>query len=185
MSVFRSAVVGKFQATLLLMAAISFPQTIPRTEFTTLTGQSVSLPKVGSKKPLLLMLSFSHKASNDAAKWNTSFKVPYASDRRVEYYELADFQGVPPFVMRMILHGMRRSLHEPERSHFAPFYADEDKWKKLVGFDDPDIAYLVLANDKGDVLWQKHGPASEAKAAELENALTKALLKPESPVGST
>ncbi len=140
-----------FGLTVLVSTATSFSQIVPRTDITTLTGQALTFPRSGSEKPLLLLLSFSRKGSDDIANWNKHFKVPYASDQRVEFYELYDFQGVPPFVMKMILHGMRRSVQAPERSHSAPFYADEDKWKKLVGFDDPSIVYIVLAKANGDL----------------------------------
>jgi len=75
--------------------------------------------------------------------------------------------------MKMIMHGLRRSVPEPERSHFAPFYADEDRWKKLVSFDDPKIAYVVLAHPNGDVIWQTRGPSSDALTAEVETAIVK------------
>jgi hypothetical protein len=153
--------------------AHSFSEAVPKSQITTLTGQSVTLPGPGSKKPLLLVLGFSNKSSKDVTDWNKHFKVPYALDRRVDFYELADFQGVPSFVMKMILHGMRRSVKEPERSHFAPFYSDEDQWKTLVKFNNPNIAYILLANAKGEVLWGTHGPASDAAAAELESEVVK------------
>ncbi len=121
------------------------------------------------------MLCFSNKSSADLSNWNKYFRVPYATDRRVDFYELVDFQGVPSFVMRMILHGMRRSVKEPERSHFAPFYSDEDKWKKLVNMDNVRISYVVLANERGEVIWQTRGPASNESAAELEAEIVKLL----------
>lgn len=105
--------------------------------------------------------------------WNKHFKIPYASDSRVNYMELADFQGVPPFVMKMVLHGMRKSVKEPEKSHFAPFYAQEDQWKQLVKFDNSKITYIVLANAKGEVIWQTRGPASDAAAAALGSEVDK------------
>ncbi|MGO8787242.1 MAG: hypothetical protein ACLQVL_07645 [Terriglobia bacterium] len=163
-----------FGVTLLLSAALSYAQSVPKTDVTTLTGQSVTFPRIGSDKPLLLLLSFSHKGGDDMESWNKHFKVAYATDQRVEFYELADFQGVPSLIMKMILHGIRRSVPEPQKSHFAPFYADEDNWKKLVGFDNPNIVYVVLASAKGDVLWRTRGPASDATAAELESAVLKA-----------
>ena len=114
----------------LLSAGRSYSQIVPP-PMSTLSGQRVTFPKVGSKKPLLLVLSFSSRSNTDLTSWNKHFKSPYANNSRIDYYELADFQGVPSFIMKMILHGMRRSVAEPEWSHLAPFLSDEDKWKKL------------------------------------------------------
>lgn len=150
-----------------------FAQQIPRTELTTLTNTHVIIPIEPTVKPLLVMVGFSHKSSEDVAAWNKVYKIHYESDPRFDYYEIADFQGVPSFIMKMILHGMRRSIQEPERSHFAPFYVHEQEWKTLVGFDDPKITYLVLADKTGHVVWQIHGPATAAKAVELEAAIAR------------
>ena len=161
-------------ATLLLQAEQPSAHFVPRTEATTLDGTRVVFPN-DNGKPLLIVLSFSHKGSNDLTSWNKHFKVSYETDPRVDYFELADFQGVPSFVMKMILHGMRRSVHEPERSHFAPFYSKEDEWKKITGYKDSNVAYLALADAKGEVMWQSSGPATDAKASDLEKAITKLL----------
>lgn len=155
----------------------SLSQQIPQMGVTTLTDQRVVLPVPGSSRPLVVLVTFSHKGSNDVAAWNKLFKARYETDPRVDYCELADFQGVPSFVMKMILHGMRRSVEEPEKSHVAPFYANEDAWKKLVGFSDPDVTYVVLADSAGRVAWQVHGPASDAKAAQLEAAIVSLQLR--------
>lgn len=158
-----------------LLANVGFAQQIPRTQATTLTGAQFVVPKEPpSSKPLLLVLSFSHKADDDLKAWNKHYKTIYENDSRLDYYELADFQGVPSFVMKFILHGMRKSVQEPERSHFAPFYSQEQDWKKLVGYSDPELGYLVLTDGSGHVLFQIHGPASDAKAQELEASVEKA-----------
>lgn len=163
-----------FVIALLIYSAVNLcAQQIPRTELTTLTDSHVVIPIVPPVKPLLVLVGFSHKSGEDAAAWNKVYKVRYETDPRLDYYEIADFEGVPSLVMKMILHGMRKSFQEPERSHFAPFYAHEQEWKKLVGFSDPNISYLVLADKTGRVVWQVHGPASAAKAADLEAAIAK------------
>jgi hypothetical protein len=158
---------------LLFLTPLSSSQQIPRTDFTTLTGARVVVPQEAGTKPLLLLLTFSHKGADDVAAWNKRFKVSYEIDQRIDYYELSDFQGVPAFVMKMILHGMRRSVVEPERSHSAPFYSQEAEWKKLVNYDNPKVTYLVLADAGGHAVWQTHGPATSEKTAELESAIAK------------
>jgi hypothetical protein len=115
---------------LCLMTIPSWSQQIPRADVMTLTGTHVVLPIEAKAKPLLLLLTFSHKGSDDLAAWNKHFKVTYATDPRIDYFELSDFQGVPPFVMKMILHGMRRSVHEPERSHFRPVLRTRGRLEK-------------------------------------------------------
>ena len=96
----------------------------------------------------------------------------------IDYYELADFEGVPSFVMNFILHGMRRKISTDEHAHFVPLYSGEAEWKKLVAHSSPEDAYLVVADAAGHVLWQQHCPLNGAKYSELQSIVTKQVSKP-------
>lgn len=151
-----------------------FSQQIPEISVRTLDGGRMVLPVPGSGQPLIVLISFSHSGGDDAMMWNKEFKARYETDPRVEYCELADFQGVPHVIMKLILHGMRREVKEPEKAHLGLLYSGEDGWKKLVGYGNPEISYLVVADASGRVLWQTRGPATAEKAAELEKAVESA-----------
>jgi hypothetical protein len=156
---------------LIALAPHGRAQQIPSTSIDTLSGGHVVVPVPASTKPLIVLISFSHKGGDDAEAWNKLFKVPYETDHRVDYCELADFQGVPSLIMKMILHGMRREVHEPEKSHLGLLYAHEEDWKKLVSYQSPDVTYVLVASPDGRVVWQTHGPATAAKAAQLEDTV--------------
>ncbi len=166
---------AKFRILLVLAASVlalsAAAQQIPHTEAKSLTNQPIVVPVPGATKPLVVIIAFSAKGGDDSGAWNKAFHTRYETDPRIDYVELADFQGVPSFFMGMILHGMRRSVQEPERSHLAPFFSQEDTWKKVVSFKDPKVAYVLLADPSGHVVWQTTGPASEEKVAALETAI--------------
>lgn len=153
-------------------AASTSARIIPHTTGVTLDGATVAFPKEGSKKPLVLVLSFSHSASGDVTRWNQQFQSAYTNGS-IDYYDLADFQGVPSFIMRMILHGMRKSIPEPAKAHFIPFFKNEAFWKTLVNYKDSKIAYVVLAGGSGRVVMQVRGPANPSKAAAVKSAAAK------------
>jgi hypothetical protein len=160
----------------LAFALAAFPlcaQQIPHTDVATLSNTHVVVPAPGGTKPILVVIAFSHTGGNDTGVWNKRFQPLYEKNPRVDYLELADFQGVPSFIMKMILHGMRRSVQEPEKSHLAPFYSGEESWKQLIGTVDKNLAYVLLADPSGHVVYQTHGPATDAKAAEVLAALAK------------
>lgn len=166
-----------FRLCLVLVAAAGFAisaaaQQIPHTEAKSLTDRPIVVPVPGATKPLVVIIAFSSKGGDDSGAWNKAFHLRYETDPRIDYVELADFQGVPSFVMGMIMHGMRRSVHEPEKSHLAPFFSQEDTWKRVVSFKDPKVAYVLLADPSGRIVWQTSGPASDAKVAALEAAIT-------------
>jgi hypothetical protein len=158
---------------LTMSANTGLAQSLPPLETKTLDEQPVVIPGVGRTRPLLLFIGFSHKSDEDFKKWTDEARTPFVTDARVDYYELADLQSAPALIRKMIVHGMRGSVKEPRRAHLAPFAQHDTEWKMLVNFADPDVIYVVLADPKGNVVWQSRGPATEAKAQELESVLTK------------
>lgn len=121
------------------------------------------------------MIGFSHKSSEDFKLWNQQMLSPYMSDSRIEYYELADLQGVPSFIKGMILHGMRREIRGAEQSHFAPLTANEDEWKKAVGYSSSVNSYILVTDPSGRVVWQTSGAPDEQKISGLKKALAGVL----------
>jgi len=49
----------------------------------------------------------------------------------------------------MIRYGMRGSIPKNEQDSFVLLYQDEDVWKKLADFSDPNDAYITLVDSAG------------------------------------
>ena len=148
---------------------------LPKLKGTTLNGREVTMP--GDSKIAVYLLSFGFSRNSDKAMtaWDKRIAPVYSSEPRVAYYELPVLQGVPGFVKPMILHGMRRTIPKPEQSRFAPVYEGEAVLKNLVGFQEPEAAYLVVATSDGKVAWTSHAAASDAGFAELRKAVSDLL----------
>ena len=153
-------------------------QTVPQTQAEALDNSVVRFPPSEGGKALLLLISFSHKGEKECDNWNQRLKPTYIHHVRVDYYELADFQGVPSFIMHMILHGLRRQVPTDEHPHFVLLYSHEEEWKRLVGYSRPEDAYLVVADSEGRVLWQTHGAVTDAQYYALQAAIEKPASKP-------
>jgi hypothetical protein len=89
-----------------LVACRCLGQNLPSTQAKALDGSAIVFPQPASQKPLLVVVGFSHRSSEDFKAWNQRALSPYLTDPRIDYYELADLDGVPSFVRTMILHGM-------------------------------------------------------------------------------
>jgi hypothetical protein len=164
--------------TFLCFATLGRAQEVPATQAEALDKSAVTFPQSGSEKTLLFLIGFSHKSEKECDRWNERLKPAYMSEPHVAYYELADFQGVPSFVMRLIVHGMRRKIPKDEWPHFVPLRADEGAWKKLVGYSAPEEAYVVVADAGGHVLWQAHGTLTDPKYTELQAVIGKQIASP-------
>ncbi|HEX6496119.1 MAG TPA: hypothetical protein VF018_11585 [Acidobacteriaceae bacterium] len=168
----------RFKRLLLAFLAIAWPclaQIVPTTTAKTLDGTTIVIPRPESRKPLLLLVGFSHKSSEDFKQWNQRMLSAYLSDPRIDYFELADLQGIPSFVQGMILHGMRRQVPVAQHSHFAPFTAGEEEWKRTVAYSASYNTYLVLTDASGHILWKTHGVPDDEKISELKKSLTGVL----------
>ena len=78
----------------------------------------------------------------------------------------------------MILRGMRKDIPADQQIHFIPILDHEDEWKKLVNFSAPDDPYILLTNPQGRVIWQTHGPLTDATYDALKSAVSKLLASP-------
>jgi hypothetical protein len=169
--------IKRLAACLLIMwlgiACHSLAQNVPSTTAKALDGSSVVLPRPQSQKPLLVMVGFSRKSSEDFQQWNRRALSPYLTDPRIDYYELPELQGAPSFVRPMILHGMRRDVPAAEHSHFAPLNTGEEEWKKTVGYSASKDTYLILAEPSGHIIWQTSGVPDDAKVAAFKQALAR------------
>ena len=142
---------------------------VPKLTAKTLDGHEISLPGSSKVSAYVLAFGFSHKSDKAFAAWDKRLAPVYSTNPRVAYYELPVLQGVPGFVKGFILHGMRRQIPKPEQSRFAPVYKDEAALKSIVGYREPEAAYLVVANSDGKVVWSSHGQPSDADFAALRS----------------
>lgn len=150
-------------------------QNVPPTTAKALDGSAVTFPGSQNQKLLLVIVGFSHKSSADFKEWNQRVLSPYLNDPHIDYYELADLQGVPSLVKTMILHGMRREVPKAQHSHFAPLTAGEEDWKKAVGYSPANNTYLILAEPTGHIVWKTSGAPDENKVAAFKQALARLL----------
>lgn len=169
--------------TLLLSAVPSlYAQTIPPIKGKALDDSEVVLPKPGSSQYLILTVGFSHKSGQQSSAWGQRLTADFSpSDPHVAVYQFAELQGAPSFIRGTIVRGMRKDVPASQHSHFVPLSDRQDEWKRLVNFSAPDDAYVLFTTPDGRVLWQTHGPVSDASYTALLAAVRKstaALSKP-------
>jgi hypothetical protein len=167
-----------FSLLFLALSTTASAQSIPPIKAKTLADTDIVLPQQGGAQILVLVLGFSHKSAENCAPWGKRLSADFRSDTRAAYYQLPILQGAPSFVRPMILRGMRKDMPADQQAHFIPILDHEDEWKKLVNFSAPDDAYILLTDPHGHVVWQTHGPVTDASYDALRSALSKLLASP-------
>jgi hypothetical protein len=158
-------------AALCILVPLTRAQQIPATHAKTIDGSSVSFPDAASGKPLLFLVGFSHQSGTPCQAWDKRLSPLYLNDSRILYYQAADFQGVPSFVLKMILHGMKKEIPANEHSRFVLLQENEDQWKNVAKFSAPNEPYILLAEPAGRVVWQTHGAMTDEQFSALQAAI--------------
>jgi hypothetical protein len=163
-------------------AALSSAQSIPAIKAKALDNSEIILPSPGSQQFLLLIVGFSQKSGKLCEVWSKKISADYHADTRIAYFSLPVLQSAPSLVRPLIVYGLRKGVPAQELRRFIPLYSNESDWKKLVNFSTPDDAYLIVATPDGHLLWQVHGPYSDAIYADLQKSVATLLEK--SPIPS-
>lgn len=165
---------------ILVLAVLAAPslyaQTIPPVKGKALNDSEVMLPTPGSSQYLILTIGFSHKSGAQSSAWGKRLTADFSpNDPHVAIYQFAELQSAPSFIHGTIVRGMRKDVPASQHSHFVPLFDHQDEWKKLVNFSGPDDAYVLFTSPDGRVLWQTHGPVTDASYAALKAAVASAL----------
>jgi len=78
----------------------------------------------------------------------------------------------------MVISGMRKGVAPEARDHFVPLLQGETELKKLVGYSEPDDAYLVVLDRTGRMTKQMHGAFSDASYLQLRAEIDAQLKSP-------
>ena len=164
-----------------LTATLCSAQSIPAIKAKALDNSEITLPDLGSRQILVLVVGFSKKSGELCQVWGKKISADYHADGRISYFVVPVLQSAPSLVRPVILHGMRKGVPPQELSHFIPLYSNESDWKKLVNFSVPDDAYLIVATPDGHPVWQAHGPYSDTAYADLKKSIAVLFEKSSAP----
>src|SRR3979490_1992984 len=159
---------------LTLFAANLSAQVIPQTEAETLSGKKIVLPEAIAGHPAIFIVGFSRAGGDSSSRWSNQLRQRFATDITVRIYIVAELQDAPKIVRGMIRQSMRGSVPRNEQDSFILLYQDEDVWKKLADFSDPNDAYILLVDSADNLGRRTHGKAPNQQAV---NALADEINK--------
>jgi len=172
----RSSVLAPAGVLLLVFwTAAQDQETLPKIEGENLAGQKVTLPDAAAGKVAVLVLGFSKASKEPTSAWAKRISADFASQSSFVLYQLPVLQSVPRFVRGMVISSMRKGTPADMREHFVPLLSGEAELKKLVNFEKPDDAYLIVLNESGKIVKQLHGVLTDERYADLRNSLQLAM----------
>ena len=165
----RLSVVAEFVGRLVLasLAVAQSASQAPKIEGENLAGQKVTLPEAALGKVAVLIFGFSRASKGPTSAWTKRISADYASQPMFAFYQLPVLEDVPRFVRGMVISSMRKDVSADMRDHFIPILKGEAELKKLVGYGEPDDAYLVVLDRAGKVVGQRHGQFTDTSYSQL------------------
>jgi hypothetical protein len=152
----------------LAMSGVAIAQQFPRLHEENLAGQQVTLPDAASGKVAVLVLGFSRASQKSTEAWAKRVQTDFGNSNGFELYQLPVLEEAPRFIRGMITSGMKKGVPENQRSNFVPVMHSEAELKKLVGYKEPDDAYVVVLDRSGKTAFQVHGATPDANYAGLQ-----------------
>ena len=149
---------------------------MPRIEGESFAERKVVLPEAAAGKVAVLVFGFSKASKGPTGAWSDKILSEFGSQSEFELYQLPVLEEVPRFIRGMVISGMKKGVKEKMRDHFVPIVQEEVALKKLVGYKEPDDAYLVVLSREGQIVRQLHGQFSDSPYNDLREEL-QALLK--------
>lgn len=144
---------------------------MPRVQGESVAGRTVILPDAAKGHVAVLVFGFTKASKEPSGAWANKIFADFGSQSGFELYQLPVLEDVPRFVRGMVVSGIRKGTKENMRDHMVPILQGEAELKKLVGYKEPNDAYLVILNRSGQVVRQMHGPFSDAAYAQLRGEI--------------
>ena len=164
-----------------LSAACQDTAHVPATHGTTLAENQITLPGALTGKLNILVVGFSHSSQERIANWGRLIAADYGKSDELNYFELAMLAATPKMLRNMLIRRMTSSVPFDERSHYLPVLEGEPAWRAVAHYDKPDDAYVLLVDNKGLVLWQTEGEATDMAYRNFKQELEKRLRPPHVP----
>lgn len=165
-------------ASVLLLFTVTWAhgrQMMPQVEGESLAGRKVVLPDAAKGHVAILVLGFTKASKEPTSAWGRRIASEFGSQNGFELYQLPVLQDVPRLLRSMVVSGIKKGVKENMRDHFVPLFEHESELKKLVGYQEPDDAYLVVLDPSGQIVHQVHGSFSDAAYARLREQLQRLL----------
>lgn len=151
------------------------PQTMPQIEGESFAGRKVVLPDATKGHIAVLVFGFTKASKEPTSAWANRILADFGSQGEFEFYQLPVLEDVPRLIRGMVISSIRKGTKESMRDHFVPVLQKESELKNLVGYKEPDAAYLVILDRSGQIVRQMSGPCSETAYSQLQEEVRKLL----------
>ncbi len=159
----------------MLAAVLTVGTPMPKIEGESLSGHKAILPDLAKGKVTLVAMGFSYESRHPVETWTKRFRRDFGQNPATAFFEVPVISGFARLAKLFIESGMRRGTAKEDHDKVITVFGGASDWKERMKVDDTDVAYLLLLDRDGKVLWRHSGPFEEKFWPELKDATEAAL----------
>lgn len=160
---------------LLAAALLAVGSPLPDLKGDYLDSKPAVLPADCRGKVSLLLFGFTYDSRFAVEAWSKAWVEKYPTGARTTFFEIPMLGGMARLGRVFIDSGMRRGTPKALHRNVVTVYGGVDPWKKRLGFQAPNDAYVVLLDPEGRVLWLHQGKPDPEAWAQLVRAADASL----------
>ena len=148
---------------------------LPEISGETLAGGIVTLPKDVSGKVALLISSFSKKGGKDAQQWAKQSSIEFEQHSTTICYSVIFLESVPRLFRGFVTSGIKKGIPEDKHAQAIGVIRGEKLWKERMGVSNDDVAYLILLDRSGKIIWMHSETFSQDNFSHLKQKIDLAI----------
>jgi hypothetical protein len=158
-----------------ITSVLSPGETMPALKGEFLTGRQALLPGAASGRVALVALGFSYDSRFAVEAWIGRFRKDFGDNPQTTFYEIPMIGGMARLGKWFIDSGMRKGTPKKDHENVITVYGGTDPWKERLGFQAPDVAYLILLDQRGVVRWRHAGKFDEQAYTALSKSVSELI----------
>ena len=104
-----------------------------------------------------MLFGFTYQSRFAVEAWTKRFRADFEKNPQVTFYEIPMIGGMARLGKWFIDSGMRRGTPKTDHENVITVYGGTDPWKQRMAFSDAKMAYLILLDASGKVVWKHAG----------------------------
>ena len=148
--------------------------TFPTVTGKNLSGELFTFPEDLKHEYNLLAVAFLREQQSDVDTWIPKMEDIEKTNSNFKFYEIPTIRKMDVFSKWFIYQGMRGGIpSEKARERTVTLHIDKEPFKDALEIDTEQQIYLLLVDNKGEIIWRASQLWTENKQADILKLLIK------------
>jgi hypothetical protein len=143
---------------------------LPPIEGETLSGRKIRINDFAVGRPAVIVMGFSRAAGDPSLEWSSRLLRDFAN-AELAVFSVPVLEFVPRMARSLVPGGMRRPIPAYQHDRCVLLFKDERSWKERVGYQRPEISYVIVVDRRGRVIEVTRGLFTESEYEQVRERI--------------